>query len=473
MVAIEHDAQCWLVCLSGTDIGRRHLIKAIPGYQWDPHQSRWLLPYTEVVHEQLIAAFGKDAFVASPKAAPPPQSPNLPVPLPRGRYIRMTDNNDHPFAVLSHGADARTRLMNFLAESREQGRPAHRGRIAGHLIDKLGAASAITATTLQAGGLLQIIGTPELMEGLQTGALEHMHIAGGAISGTVLEQGSGQFAGQLRFVEASVAPIVAPVVLYQVFNAVAGIHQLEKINRRLDCLQRSVERICERMQAEDYGKLQAAIGDFDEIDRHRAIKGSFDQNLYDRLILSKQPVDQLQHKLDFVTQRFDERSETVKGSGKGHRKAYAIDQMLKEEAQEYLLDAGLLLRARQAGLYFRGLALSYYLENDPQLVSEGIERMEKQRSLLVDTVDPLARLEDLNDDAEAVRREANSVRQLWEIMKEFFGVDTLEKSVSRRRASLTKLRRESSRKDASEPTLLVFKDGERVNSLIFDVPVPG
>ena len=123
----------------------------------------------------------------------------------------------------------------------------HGGNLGTAIADQLAGTSGLIASGLQAGQMFQVIGTPHLVEGLKIGTHALMQTAEGTL-GTVVSSSSGKIAGSLRFAKASMAPVLAPMLAWQVLHGIAGTSQLRKINRRLDVIQRKLETIAARSE---------------------------------------------------------------------------------------------------------------------------------------------------------------------------------------------------------------------------------
>lgn len=204
-----------------------------------------------------------------------------------GEWIEIAGNCDT--VLIRHGIEPSRQLVEQL-QRRERAGDVMGGQLSTEIVDKLGAASAIVAGGLNAGNVFQIVGSPGLLSGLQSGSLTLMRTKGGLL-GTVVSSSSGRIAGQARFLPASMAPVLAPVLVWQVLHGIAGTSQLRKINLRLDMMTRQLERLQTRQDARLLGEVHAAKEALDSILAERATTGRFTTNMAINLTLLENTVN--------------------------------------------------------------------------------------------------------------------------------------------------------------------------------------
>src|SRR5512132_4252719 len=168
----------------------------------------------------------------------------------RTGWVELVDSDGAPQAVLvSYGDDESQRFLKEIAQTElTRGHGRQGGNIGDAVVDHLAKASPAILAGLQSGKVFQVIGTPALLRGLKSGSMTLMSTAEGAL-GTVLDTSSGKIAGQLRFAQSSLAPVVAPILALQVLQGLAGTVHLAQIHTRLDTVQRSLERNASRHEA--------------------------------------------------------------------------------------------------------------------------------------------------------------------------------------------------------------------------------
>ncbi len=165
---------------------------------------------------------------------------------------------------------------------------------------------------------MQIVAPPEIVKALADGSVKLMQTPTGGATSSVVAEGSSRIVGQVRLAPADVAPIVAPVVLYQILNAIAGAHQLSKINARLDSLQRAIDSVIFRQQANSYARLYAAIDALQELDREYCAIGMFTDDMRWRLSIATNDIQAVNYESSFIIGRFKRMSEDlIRSSIKG------------------------------------------------------------------------------------------------------------------------------------------------------------
>ncbi len=109
--------------------------------------------------------------------------------------------------------------------------------------------------SVRGGTVVQILGPPELLAGLKSGAY-HTLQSGGHL-GAVAD--SHSIVGNLRFGNPmNVASVTVPAAIFQVASAVTLQYYLHQMNDRLDALQKGIESLIQRQQNARYGKISAA-----------------------------------------------------------------------------------------------------------------------------------------------------------------------------------------------------------------------
>jgi hypothetical protein len=209
--------------------------------------------------------------------------------LPERTYLLLTDERGKAqAAVIALPSAAQRSVMRHLDMAARVGSCGHGGAVSAFLADVLAASSPLIAGSLQAGQLLQVVGTPRLLEGLPTGAYSIVQSSGGMLGSVV--NTSGQFAGQLRFAPASLSSVMGPIIVWQVIHTLAGVRHLVKIGQKLDSLQRGIQEILFRQQARTYAELEAAIECVGTLGDEYRVTGRFTEDMRLRLALAERDV---------------------------------------------------------------------------------------------------------------------------------------------------------------------------------------
>ena len=330
-------------------------------------------------------------------------------------------------AMLVHAPETQRSFLSHLAAQNAVGQCGHNGNISGMVADQISGMAATVATTLQAGQLVQVVASPAIAEGLRTQAYTLMQTATGA-TGDVL--GGGGIVGKLRFAPASVAPIVAPLVVWQVLHAVAGVRQLQRINARLDTLQRGIERLTFRQQAGTYGRIAASIESIAELDRQYRAIGRFTDDMRVRLAIASRDISTSLLEQRLLLQRFEQLKERVVASTSGKKGAFEANQLLKEEMPEFMLDANLYVAASKASLAANQAWIVHDIEHVPDYLATRMTDLAGEVESIEDALRPMASIKELQDHATECLNEMSWVRRSLN--------PTLKKEVRGRDAAMAK-----------------------------------
>lgn len=347
-------------------------------------------------------------------------------------------------AMLVHAPETRRVFLDYLAAQSALGQCGHNGNVSGMVADQVAGMAATVATTLQAGQLVQVVASPAIAEGLQTGAYSLMQTATGA-TGDVL--GGGGIVGKLRFAPASVAPIVAPLVVWQVLHAVAAVGQLHRINARLDTLQRGIERLTFRQQASTYGRIAASIESIAELDRQYRSIGRFTEDMTFRLAIAYRDITTSLLEQRLMLQRFEQLEERVIANTSGKKGAFEANQLLKEEMSEFMMDANLYVAASKASLAAHHAWIVHDIEHVPDYLPTRWADMAGEVNIIEDALRPMASIKELQDHATECLNEMSWIRRQFN--------RTLSKEVRGRDVAMTK-HEEQQRQETSRMSSVVL-----------------
>jgi hypothetical protein len=383
--------------------------------------------------------------------------------LKPNQYIELMDSTgNNKGAILIHDTKTKDELLKYFKNLKESNLLGHNGYISDVIADKIGCASSIFAAGIQAGNLLQIVGTPALMEGLKTGTMSLMS-TGGSFTGAVVSNTTNTIVGQLRFAPANIAPIVAPMAVWQVINALAGVQQLAKINSRLDTLQRSIDSIIFRMQANAYGRLCAVIASLNEIDKQYRTIGYFSDDMSVRLAIATSDIQTLFFEQGLIIKRFTEKSRSIVENTTKKEGAYSVNQLLKEEEQTFLIDASIFVAAARASLLASKTWLMHDLHKVPEYVADRNSSIKQEIKDVEESVKVLTIIDELKE---------HSLKCLEEMS--WFSQNIFNRSLKKEIESRANQKdfEEKSDTNLTEPTILIWKDdNQKLNCISIEAKI--
>jgi len=381
---------------------------------------------------------------------------NLSIFLPN-QYVELKDSESNlNGALLIHDTHTKFELLNYLQNAKYNNYSGHNGKIADTIVDKLGLVSATLASGLQAGQLMQIVGTPALTEGLKNGSMSLLQTTMGS-TGTVVSNSTNKIVGQLRFSPANASSLIAPLAIWQVLNAIAGAHQLAKINKRLDELQRSVEAIIYRMHANVFGRLSAATSSLTEIEKQYQIIGYFSDDMSTRLSIATQEIQTVFFEQGYLINRFIEKSKNILRNTNKKAGASSANQLLKEETQTYMNDANFYISASQASLKANRCWIYHDLEKVPGYISQRTETMNNEIAQIQQSLSDMAIIEELSVHSKTCLNEMN-----W-FSKNILN-RKLKKEINDRPDN--SINEPISNTNEAEPSILIWKDdNQKINCI--------
>jgi hypothetical protein len=336
------------------------------------------------------------AVLPGPRASPEAASPR-----PPAEWLEMRTNNADPSTVLVQYSPEKSRqiLARFAGLELNAQHPWHGGNLGAAIVDQLTSASSIVASGLRAGQVFQVIGTPHLVEGLRAGTHFLMQTAEGTL-GTVVSSSTGQIAGQLRFAPASMAPILAPVLAWQVLHAIAGTVQLQKINKRLDMIQRKLETLQARHEADVLGEVRWAAKTLDDILGERGNTGTFTPEMDIRLAHVEKTVGAVLERNRALVELFRAKAAGVHRL-RGIDGAVSASSLIKEEGPQAVHDMELLLGLIAADMRIEECRLYSTMERNPKDVQRRLDRITMKVEEYKQVMDDLPSVEGLERHAQA------------------------------------------------------------------------
>ena len=294
-------------------------------------------------------------------------------------------NGDGSAVLVCYGPDQSELIRKHLEEfQRTDATLWHGGNLGPEIADQLASVSSIVMSGLKARQMFEVIGTPQLVEGLKMGTHALMQTAEGTL-GTVVSSSSRKIAGQLRFAQASMAPILAPVLAWQILHGIAGTSQLSKITHLLDSMQRTLETIVARNEAGVLGKVINANHTSDDIETERANTGTFTRDMETRLALAEETIGSSFERNHILVDRFHSKTSEVHRLG-GKTGAVRATKLLEEEGGQAMYDMKMLVALAAADLRNASLRVYHAMEHNPadtqRRLNKAKAKVDKYRELL-------------------------------------------------------------------------------------------
>ena len=186
--------------------------------------------------------------------------------IPADSWIALNNDANEPVGALVplNKEDSQKFRAMLALETLDNRYRLRQAQINSIIADQIGWVTASVGTALKSGQVFQVTGPAHLVSGLNRGTHAMLRSQGGLL-GTVVKTDSRTIAGQLRFMPKSKTSMVAPLLVYQVLQAVVGTLQLQEISKKLDSIQQRLNRIHERHEAEVMGRIKWAISTLDDL----------------------------------------------------------------------------------------------------------------------------------------------------------------------------------------------------------------
>jgi len=207
-------------------------------------------------------------------------------------------------------------------------------------------AAAQIQGALQAGHVVRVVGPPDVLKDLASGALEMVPAKSGGSLGVVREVGSTDFAGQLRFAgkpeTQSVPNPNAALAGFQFASAVTLQYYLARIDRQLGEIDKEIRGTRQDIRDERYGRIEAARKQCELAERILAGASGLGNHDALRLDLAAHDLDQTYEALEASVKSFCERIEATDFDNVSKSD---LDALLKDGTGVALTDTQLLLYA--------------------------------------------------------------------------------------------------------------------------------
>ncbi|MDF5713899.1 MAG: hypothetical protein PUP93_08390 [Rhizonema sp. NSF051] len=241
------------------------------------------------------------------------------------RYIELVGRDGKPQAMLI--GYSREWSKNITDRWRQRPQEAPRGNLNAVVVDQFSKVIPVIPSFLQKGYLFQVVGTPALLKGLNSGTYALMQ-SGGASLGTVVSASSHQIVGQLKFAASSIAPVLTPFVGWSILNGIAGTLQLQRINKRLDVMMRKIERLEVRQEAEVLGRVLQATKTLEDLLAEYSHTGIFTSLMMQRLAIVEQEVGAVVQRNRILIDRF---------ACSAKRSIKILENMVRKRLQPYCM----------------------------------------------------------------------------------------------------------------------------------------
>ena len=320
------------------------------------------------------------------------------------RFIQMLDSSKKPSALLvAYGAKCSKHILD---RWKSHSASAPSGVVSTVIADQISRLmSNVIPQALSQGNLFQVIGTPELVKGINNGTHVLMQTSTGTL-GTVVTANSGQIAGQLRFGPSHMAGVIAPPLTLSILNAAAGTLHLQRINLQLTKISKQIEKFANRHESEAMGRLFAALKTLDTLNLEYRASGSLSLSSLNRLAIVEQEVGSIYERNKILINQFAERADSVKGV-RGKDGADLASSLLSEDGSQAARDMGLMAGLISAQTSIDQLLLSNDIAHQPKFVEQRLriadQRIESHKLL----VQGLPSLESIHEHATQCLAEMN------------------------------------------------------------------
>ena len=275
----------------------------------------------------------------------------------------------------------------------------HQGTLSSALVDQFGSASSLIAAGLQVGQLFRVVGPPHLISGIAAGTHTMLQSTGGFL-GSVKAVGSSGIVGNLRFAQAAMLPIMAPVIAYQILHAIVGTQQLNQINQRLDKIQRVLERLHVRQEATVLGEIYYALNVLNDIIEERVQTGKFTEDMCIRLALVEKSVLSLLERDRILVDYFQHKAKNIKKDSKKNKprdNARYMADLLHEEGPQAIHDMHCLVGLIASDLKVEQARLLIAMQNNPADVGRRQERIRTKMDSYSKAISDLPSVVELKD----------------------------------------------------------------------------
>jgi hypothetical protein len=276
--------------------------------------------------------------------------------------------------------------------------PWHQGTLNSVVVDQLGASSTLVSAGLQIGKLFRVVGPPDLVGKMASGAYQMVQTSTGAL-GTVSK--GGKIAGQLRFATGGAAlPVLAPIVVYQILHAIAGTQQLNQINQRLAKIEHTLQELYVRQEAAVLGEIHYAVNTLDDIFASRMHTGVFSPATISRLALVEKTVVSMLERNRLLVERFRDKAIHVKNQSRKEG-ARSAAELLKSDGPQAIFDMQCLFGLIAADLKLEQAFLLLAMQENPADVGRRHKAIQSKMRSHHETIEKFPSVQEIECHAQA------------------------------------------------------------------------
>ncbi len=248
------------------------------------------------------------------------------------------------------------------------------------LINSLPKAAAL----IESGMTMRVVGPPDALAGLQSGAFE-LITSGGRNLGQVRDVASGNFGSHLE-IGKGVTPAIGALAVFQVMSVVTVQYYLHRIDHKLNEIQQGIDSLVRGQQSELLGKVKAAARLNEQVRR----------NLLDGIPPNEGDRHDLNHAEQLVLAAYGEAQSRVSGlladvNALDIKRCKKRDfrQMWARAETEGLTDTNILIFAAFTRHQNNLLALAVEPQGDARRAENIYERTEEDRTSMLDDLESI------------------------------------------------------------------------------------
>ena len=345
---------------------------------------------------------------------PKPLKPNL-VAEETGIFHKLEDTHGNSVGALLEYSPRQSQQLieHFKNLQLHSPQPWHQGKLDSAVVDQLGVTSALVAAGVQAGQLFRVVGPPDLVGKIASGAYQMMQTSTGSL-GSVTAAGGGKIVGQLRFASGAASlPVLAPIVAYQLLHAIVGTQQLNQINQRLAKIEHTLQELHVRQEASVLGEIHYAINILDDVLSSRMNTGIFSPDTISRLALAEKTILSILERNRLLVERFRDKASSIK-SNSGKQGARSAAELLNSDGSQAVHDTQCLVGLIAADLKLEQALLFLAMQNNPADVGRRQERIRTKMQSHCKSVKQLPSVKEIERHAEACLKEMHWWEQLFD-----------------------------------------------------------
>lgn len=281
------------------------------------------------------------------------------------------------------------------------------------IVDQMVKAVPGVAERLSSGKLYQIVSSPGIKKGLESGGLKLMKAGKDAIYSPVVTQASGKIRGHVSFKQlSSLKKFASPAVAFQALNAIAGTMELASINEKLDSLQHALDRLQKHIEAQELGEILNAISTLNEISNQAQITGSFNRDMTTRLAHAEATIGGRLQGYRILVEQARSDIEGIIGSG-GKQGAAEAEKFLTHDGEKALKDMRLMVALIQSDIRLRTVRMKVHMEHAPEYLASYMEATAQRIAQYSDDLQLMPNVADVQRHAKSCISEMGWWSRFW------------------------------------------------------------